>query len=51
MLSSTKEKRKPPNDEKICARGWKSPKEAQWFHRYKEIQINFLIFYILNNSN
>ena len=37
MLSSTKEKIKPVNDDKICSRGWKSPKEAVWFHRYKDL--------------
>ena len=37
MLSSTKEKRKPFNDAQICARGWKSPKDAFWFHNYKDV--------------
>ena len=37
MLSSTKEKRKPINDAQICARGWKSPKDAFWFHNYQDV--------------
>ena len=37
MLSSTKEKRKPLNDAQICSRGWKSPKDAVWFHNYKDV--------------
>ena len=37
MLSSTKEKRKPHNDAEICSRGWKSPKDALWFHIYKDV--------------
>ena len=37
MLSSTKIKKKPHNDAQICSRGWKSPKEARWFHHYKDV--------------
>ena len=37
MLSSTKYKRKPPNDEDKCSKGWKSPKDAFWFHNYKDV--------------
>ena len=36
MLSSTKEKKKPVNDASICERGWKSPKDAMWFHNYRD---------------
>ena len=36
MLSSTKVKRKPANDEQICSKGWKSPKDAFWFHHYRD---------------
>ena len=31
MLSSTKKKMKPPTDAQICSRGFKSPKEVNWF--------------------
>ena len=37
MLSSTKEKKKPVNDDQICALGWKSPKDANWTHNYKDV--------------
>ena len=37
MLSSTKVKRKPLNDDQVVSRGWQSPKEALWFHNYKEV--------------
>ncbi len=37
MLSSTKEKRKPINDDKICSRKWKSPKDITWIHKYKDL--------------
>ena len=37
MLSSTKVKRKPLNDEQISSRGWVNPKEAFWFHNYKDV--------------
>ena len=36
MLSSTKRKVKPQNDAEISSRGWKSPKEALWFHNYQD---------------
>jgi len=36
MLSSTKKKVKPQNDAEISSRGWKSPKEALWFHNYQD---------------
>ena len=38
MLSQTRIKRKTSNDDKICARGLKSPKEATWIHRYKDLK-------------
>ena len=37
MLSSTKTKHKPHNDREICSRGWKSPKDATWFHNYSDV--------------
>ena len=37
MLSSTKEKKKPTNDEDICSLGWKTPKDATWVHNYADI--------------
>ena len=37
MLCSTIVKRKPFNDAQICGRGWKSPKDAFWFHNYKDV--------------
>ena len=37
MLSSTKVKRKPSNDAEICRHNWKSPKDAFWFHNYKDV--------------
>ena len=37
MLSSTKEKKKPVNDTSVCKAGWKSPKEANWIHNYKDV--------------
>ena len=36
MLSSTKKKVKPANDEQITSKGWKTPKDAVWFHNYQE---------------
>ena len=37
MLSSTKVKKKPANDDQICRHNWKSPKDAFWFHNYKDV--------------
>ena len=37
MLSSTKEKKKPVNDDKICRHNWKSPKDVRWVHHYKDV--------------
>ena len=37
MLSSTKVKKKPANDDQILSKGWESPKEAFWFHNYKDV--------------
>ena len=37
MLSSTKEKKKPPNDDEVCKSGYKNFNEGQWHHYYKDV--------------
>ena len=37
MLSSTKEKKKPNNDEEVCRKGFKNFNEGKWSHNYKDV--------------
>ena len=37
MLSSTTEKKKPPNDDEICKTGLRNFNEGKWFHHYQKV--------------
>jgi len=37
MLSSTTEKKKPPNDEQVCRTGLRNFNEGKWSHNYQDV--------------
>ena len=39
MLSSTTEKKKPPNDEQVCRTGLRNFNEGKWSHNYQDVYL------------